>query len=97
MFPDFVPVERIAGKAIASAIISHLIAWVLSLVDFCGQCYDGSSNMAGASFGCTSIIQQQASMAIYGHYAAHQLNLAVVAAYKTQAFNSQQNDSTYYM
>ena len=44
--------------------------------------------MAGARSGCRSIIQQQASMAIYGRCAAHQLNLAIVSACKIQAFSS---------
>ena len=54
--------------------------------DLRGQCYDGSSNMAGDRSGYESILQQQPRMAIYSHYAVHQLNLAVVSACKIQAF-----------
>ena len=85
---DFVPIERITGEVIADAIICRLKAWGLSLADLRGQCYDGSSNMAGARSGCKSIVQQQAPMAIYSHCAAHQLNLAVVSACKIQAFQN---------
>ena len=88
MFTDFVPIKRITGEVIADAIICRLKAWGLSLADLRGQCYDGSSNMAGARSGCKSIVQQQAPMAIYSHCAAHQLNLAVVSACKIQAFQN---------
>ena len=44
--------------------------------------------MAGAQSGCKVIILQQAPMALYTHYAAHQLNLAVVAACSIQAFKN---------
>lgn len=88
VFLDFVPVERITGKVLAEAIINHLTAWGLSLRDLRGQCYDGSSNMSGARSGCRAIIQQSAPKAVYFHCAAHQLNLAVVAACKIQVFRS---------
>ena len=88
VFTDFVLIERITGEVIADAIICRLKAWGLSLADLRGQCYDGSSNMAGARSGCKSIVQQQAPMAIYSHCAAHQLNLAVVSACKIQAFQN---------
>jgi len=42
--------------------------------------------MAGARSGCRSLIQQQAPLALYTHCAAHQLNLAIVAACKIQVF-----------
>ena len=44
--------------------------------------------MSGARSGCHAIIQQSAPKAEYFHCAAHQLNLAVVAACKIQAFRS---------
>ena len=88
MFANFVPVERATGEMLADAIIGRLATWGLSLVDLRSQCYDGSSNMSGARSGCTSIVQQQAPMAIYTHCAVHQLNLAVVSACKIQAFKN---------
>ena len=60
-------------------------------VNLRGQCYDGSSNMAGACSGCKAITLQQASqapMALYTHCTAHQLNLAVVAACGIQTFKN---------
>ena len=38
--------------------------------------------------GCQSIILHEAPMAVYTHCAAHQLNLAIVAACKIQAFKN---------
>jgi len=72
--------------SIAEAILHHLQLWKLPLVNLRGQCYDGSSNMAGARSGCKAIILQQAPMALYTHCAAHQLNLAVVAACSIEVF-----------
>ena len=88
VFVDFVAVERITGKVLAEAIINCLTAWGLSLRDLRGQCYDGSANMSGAKSGCRAILQQSAPKAVYFHCAAHQLNLAVVAACKIQGFRS---------
>ena len=88
VFVDFVAVERITGKVLAGAIINCLTAWGLSLRDLRGQCYDGSANMSGARSGCLALLQQSAPKAVYFHCAAHQLNLAVVAACKIQGFMS---------
>ena len=88
VFIDFVAVERITGKVLAEAIINCLTNWGLSLRDLRGQCYDGSANMSGARSGCRAIIKQSAPKALYFHCAAHQLNLAVVAACKIQASRS---------
>ena len=88
IFMDFVPVARITGSTIAEAILDHLSLWKLPLANLRGQCYDGSSNMAGARSGYKAIILQQAPMALYTHCAAHQLNLAVVAACSIQVFKN---------
>ena len=52
MLMDFVPVVRITGSAIAEAFLSRLSLWKLPMENLRGQCYDGSSNMAGAPFSC---------------------------------------------
>ena len=88
VFLDFVLVERITGRNIAEAILQKLSSWELCLSDLRGQCYDGSSNMAGAKSGCKALVQEQAPMALYTHCAAHQLNLSIVAACKVQAFRN---------
>jgi len=88
VFLDFVQVERITGKNIADAILQKFSSWELCLSDLRGQCYDGSSNMAGAKSGCKALVQEQAPMALYTHCAAHQLNLSIVAACKIQAFRN---------
>ena len=84
MFVDFAEVERITGRELASTILRYLTAWGLPLTNLRGQCYDGASNMAGSRSGCSTIVQQQAPMAVYTHCAAHQLNLAVVSACTVQ-------------
>ena len=48
VFMDFIIVDRIPGSAIAEAILQCLSQWNLPLFNLRGQCYDGSSNMAGA-------------------------------------------------
>ena len=78
VFMDFIVVDRITGNAIAKAILQCLSQWNLSLANLRGQCYDGSSNMAGARSGCKAIILQKAPMAVYTHCAAHQLLLVLV-------------------
>lgn len=45
-FLDFVEVERITGRELASAILYCLRTWGLQLCYLRGQCYDGASNMA---------------------------------------------------
>ena len=84
MFADFAEVERITGRELASTILRYLTAWGLPLTNLRGQCYDGASNMAGCRSGCSTIVKQQAPMAVYTHCAAHQLNLAVVSACTVQ-------------
>ena len=84
-FLDFIQVERITGRDIAEALLQRLSSWELCLSDLRGQCYDGSSNMAGAKSGCRAIVQEQAPIAMYTHCAAHQL---IVAACKIQAFRN---------
>ena len=53
-----------------------------------GQCYDGASNMSGARSGCKSLAQQEASLTIYCHCAAHCLILVAVSACNIQAFKN---------
>ena len=84
VFVDFIQIERITGGEMASKILNSLTAWDLPLSMLHGQCYNGASNMSESRSGCSAIVQQQAPMAIYTHCAAHQLNLAVVSAYKIQ-------------
>jgi len=88
VFMDFIPVARITGSTIAEAILHHLSLWELPLINLRGQCYDGSSNIAGAKSGCKALIMKQAPMALYTHCTAHQLNLAVVTACSIQFFKN---------
>ena len=82
VFADFAEVERITGKVHAETIMNSLARWGLSLSNLRGQCYDGASNMAGARSVCSAIIQQEASMALYHHFAVYRLNLALLSACK---------------
>ena len=82
---DFVVVERITGEILESHFTLQCEG--LSTSDLRGQCYDGASNMSGARSGCKSIVQQHAPMAVYFHYAAHRLNLAVVSSRHLRMLN----------
>jgi len=88
VFLDYVQLDRITGREIADAILSKLESWELNVDDLRGQCYDGGSNMSGAKSGCRALVQERAPLALYTHCAAHQLNLAIVAACKIQAFKN---------
>ena len=47
--------------------------------------YDEARSMAGATTGVKSRIQAKFPLPVYTHCASHKLNLAIVAACKTQA------------
>jgi len=55
-FLDFVEVERITGHVLANKVLHYLALRGLSYSDMREQCYDGSSNMAGARSGCKEIV-----------------------------------------
>lgn len=92
VFFGFCPsIERITGKDIADAILQRFSSWELCFSDLRGQCYDGSSNMAGAKSGCKALVQKQAPMALYIYIhivLPTQLNLSIVATCKIQAFRN---------
>ena len=88
VFVDFVDVERITGQVLTKSILEWLSVHGLSSADIRGQCNDGASNMSGAVSGCKSIIEQEAPLALYFHFAAHCLNLAVASACKVQSFKN---------
>ena len=88
VFVDVLEVERITGIVLGEAILKWLRTHELSLMNLCGQCYDGASNMSGARLGCMSIVQKEVPAALYIHCASHQLNLAVMSACKIQAFKN---------
>ena len=88
VFADFVEVERITGKEIASAIERSQATWGLPLQFRRGQCYDGASNMACACQGCSAIIHEKVPSAVYHHCAAHRLNLAIVSACRIMPFRN---------
>ena len=56
VFVDFMAVERITGRALGEAILSWLSSHDIPLLDRCGQCYDGASNMCGARSGVKAIV-----------------------------------------
>ena len=55
LFADLVEVEHITGADLADTIIQKLAAWGLEISCLRGQCYDGSSNMAGIRSGCRGL------------------------------------------
>ena len=88
VFVDVIEVERITGQVLGETILNWLRSHNISPEDMRGQCYDGSSNMAGARAGVKSVVQRDAPKAMYVHCAAHRLNLCVVSACSIQAFKN---------
>jgi len=65
------------SATLLKAICDVLLRLCLSLNDCRGQCYDGTSNMAGRLTGVQAMILDRCSKALYEHCSAHSLNLAV--------------------
>jgi len=53
-----------------------LLQMNVSMADFCGQCYNGASNMSGAHKGVAKFINQEENHTIYMHCYGHVLTLA---------------------
>ncbi len=68
----------ISGKALSDKILAYLRGFDLNFTYLRGQCYDGASNMAGATKGRTDLITKDYPLALYLHCASHKLNLAVI-------------------
>ena len=70
-------VDTIDADCLLSAIRDVLLQMNLKLVQCCGQCYDGASNMSGTRGGVARKIVDEESRALYTHCYGHALNLAV--------------------
>lgn len=80
--------EIITGKVLGNLILNWLKSHGLSLSNMRGQCYDGASNTTRARSGCRAVLNNQASLALYFHCAAHRLNMAIVSGCSIQAFKN---------
>ena len=88
MLIDFIAVERITGKTLSDTIMTALAEWGVPMEYMRGQCYDGDSSMSGACSGCSALIKEKASSAVYHHCAAHRWNLAIVSACQISTFKN---------
>ena len=79
-FVDSVQGERITGEVLASSILNKIESYGLDVRNGRGQGYDGASNMSSAVRGVQGIIRQSSPTAMYIHYNAHVLNLAIVSS-----------------
>ena len=70
-------VDTIDADCLLSAIRDVLLQMNMKLVQCCGQCYDGASNMSGTRGGVARKIVDEESRALYTHCYGHALNLAV--------------------
>ena len=66
----------VTGHEVAETILDLLQKNHLDPKLLRGQGYDGASNMAGKVKGAAAIITSKYSLALYFHWASHQLNLA---------------------
>lgn len=81
-FLEFVLVERITGKYLATTIIDVLNRHQIPLNLMRGQCYDGAANMSSDRCGVQKFIMEEAPMAPYTRCNSHALNLVIVHACK---------------
>jgi len=70
-------VSSTTGETLTQVIIDVLTRCNLSVDKLRGQSYDGASNMSGAVRGVQARIKQMQPPAVYVHYTAHSLNLAL--------------------
>ena len=70
-------VDTINAATLVSTIEDALLRLALNIAQFRGQCYDGSSNMAGSKGGVANRIQVKQPKAVLTHCYGHALNLAV--------------------
>ena len=75
-------VNTIEAESLVSSIKDVLLRMNVNVADLRGQCYDGASNMSGARKGVAAIITQEESQALYTHFYAHALNLAIADTVK---------------
>ncbi|KAI5414731.1 hypothetical protein KIW84_040269 [Lathyrus oleraceus] len=82
-FIDIENVKKTSGKSLKKALEKLLSINSLSISSIVRQGYDGASNMRGKFGGLRTLIQNENPSAYYGHYFAHQFQLALVACAKT--------------
>ena len=83
---DFIamyPLERTTADHIVAVLKNCLISMHLQIKNARGQCYDGSSTMAGEKIGVATQIKALNSKCLYTHCCGHALNLAVADAIKS--------------
>jgi len=77
-FMEFVKLPRVRARDIATAIVTAIENFDLSLANLRGQGYDGASNMSGHTSGVQKLIRDKQPKAFYTHCAGHSLNLVIV-------------------
>lgn len=81
-FLGFVKLDNTDAESISTSLLSFFNSCNLDLSNRHGQCYDGTSVMAGKVSGVSAKILQQQPHALYLHCHEHNLNLVVSSSYK---------------
>ncbi|CAN7977128.1 unnamed protein product [Ixodes persulcatus] len=79
-FLEFVEVDNLSGRSLASLLMGVLRERGVDTTYLCGQGYDGAANMAGRLNGVQAtqaVIQEKHPAALYTHCSSHCLNLAL--------------------
>lgn len=77
-FPRFVEAENTKGVAIAEKFINTLTEFGINTHKMRAQGYDGAANMLGVHRGTQAVrVEQHVPDAVYCHYKAHSLHLAI--------------------
>ena len=76
-FIDLYYLSAIDAQSIVEVMKDVFIRFQIPLTKIHGQCYDGSSTMAGAKTGVSTKMQELEPRAVFLHCYGHALNLAV--------------------
>ena len=80
MYEEFIGLyylSAIDAQSIVEVMKDAFIRFQIPLTKIHGQCYDGSSTMAGAKAGVSTKMQELEPRAVFLHCYGHALNLAV--------------------
>ncbi|XP_008187396.1 zinc finger MYM-type protein 1-like [Acyrthosiphon pisum] len=81
-FLKFVVVSDLSGQGLAKTIIENLQSAGINLNFLIGQSYDGAAYMSGHLNGAQAVIRKKYPKALFVHFSAHSLNLAINDACK---------------
>lgn len=87
-FLDFIKVDDLTGRGLASTIIAALKENGLDLTCMIGQGYDGAAAMSGHFNGVQAVVREEYPKCLYVHCSAHVLNLALCHSCQVQSIRN---------